>query len=260
MNATVMDAARRATSHEELRPEQFAQIYYEHPYCVGGPETHKLFLPYGLKSLLLGTVPPGFSGYPDVLESALQAGFWFWPEPLITCLRPLASRLFIDWFENGQYGLEDWPNEKIPGDDLTGPGDDIMRLCSFALIDPKDCVEAIAGLGTPWADDALTLSFYGNTVHAPFYCSPDTGLDSTEYKDACELIAAALSKREAVTVFDLITPDCLEKAFFRNADSHPTLAADLSKLLHNYEVESVRRSGDLKGEIDIDWPTLPIVD
>ena len=257
MEARIIKAARLAQSGQTPAPEAFGQIYFEHPNCVGGEDTIKLFLPHGLKTMLTGTPPPGFGqySYPEVIETTLRAGFWFWPPDLIAPLRALAARLFHDWFAESRF---DWPVPDYAEDDLLGPGDDILQLCIACLIDPADLVHRLSTLHTPQADDALSAAGHF-TPETPFYLSPETGAETPVYKPACDAVHASLAAREAQAVLTHVTPDWLQSAFHRNAETHPTLAATLSEFENFYEVQTVTLRQAADQTILRDWPDLPLV-
>lgn len=260
LSAPIFAAARLAQRGTCPRPEQFAQIYFEHPRCVGGEETIKLFLPYGIQTMLTGTVPDGFGhlNYSEVLETALQAGFWFWRPDLIAPLRILAARLFEDWFTSGHYGLDGWPHRAERPGDLTGPGDDILQFCTMCLIDPAELLQTLSDLHTPWADD--TFSGAGSiSIRAPFYVSMDTGQDEQPYTSASHDIARSLHAREARAFCHLITPDWLSNAFFRRDRDHPRLAKALSEFENHYDVKMIEIRKTAQAPIMSDWPDLPTV-
>jgi hypothetical protein len=251
----LLAAARAAAAGEAPMPEAFATIYFEHPGCSGGEETIKLFMPWGVEAFLH---PPPSAGPwpPEVMETALRAAFWFWPPEEVAALRALAARLFHDWFGAGRYEMGCAADVSAGSE---GPGDDVLRFCSSALIDPETLVEALAALGTPEADEALTLVLAGTTPEAPSYCSPDTSTGAETYRDAGRIIADALATREARAALRIVTPGWLEGAFFRHADANPALAADLSSMLHYHGVEAVDAARRAGGDPAPPWPGLPTI-
>ena len=259
-HTTLFAAARQARKGTCPPPESFAQIYFEHPNCVGGENTIKLFLPFGLQTMLTGTVPKGFSrySYPEVLETTLMAGFWFWDPALIAPVRALAARLFEDWFTAGRFDLDGWPHPDQPADDLTGPGDDILHLCAMTLIDPADLIQRLANLHTPWSDDVFGAPGAA-AIHPPFYVSVDTGKNVQPYKTASEEIARTLRAREAQAICKAITPDWLRAAFFRREARHPKLAAELSAFEQYYDLKMVETRNNTEAPILSDWPNLPVI-
>ncbi len=255
--ARIKAAARQAQAGITPAPEEFGQIYFEHPGCVGGEETIKLFLPHGLKTMLTAVPPPGFDkmSYPIVTETMLQSGFWYWSPDLIAPVRQLAARLFIDWFEEGRFT---WIQHDRQDDDLMGPGDDILELCVICLIDPADLIARLSRLHTPAADAAMSFSG-GFVPDAPFYVSVESGSEEKVYKSACESIKTALETREARAFLHYITPDWLQSAFYRNEKSNPNLAADLSKLENYYQIQTVKEDRAAQKDMLMDWPVLPLV-
>ena len=257
MEARIIAAARLAQTGTTPAPEAFGQIYFEHPGCVGGEETIKLFLPHGLKTMLTGMPPPGFGAYsyPEVLDTTLKAGFWFWDAAITTPVRAIAARLFHDWFRDGHYP---WPQPDWQPDDLMGPGDDILQLCIACLIDPADLIAQLGTLTTPQADDALSAAG-GFTTEPPFYLSPETGSDTPRYKPACDAITATMEARDAQAFLHYVTPDWLQQAFFRNEAAHPALAARLSKLENYYQIQTVETVKAAAQDMLEIWPDLPPV-
>ncbi len=257
MEARVIASARIAQSGVTPPPEDFGQIYFEHPDCVGGEDTIKLFLPHGIKTMLAGCPPPGFGkfSYPEVLETMLRAGFWYWHPDVQAPVRALAARLFWDWFRDGVY---DWPKIDPRPDDLLGSGDDILSLCLACLIDPADLIRVLMDLGTAQSDDALSIagSF---TPQTPFYVSFETGSDTPVYKPACDLITASLEAREAQAALQYVTRDWLQTAFWRHDGVHPDLAAYLSKYENYYDIETVDTRKHAAQDILTDWPKLPLI-
>lgn len=252
----IIAAARLVKQGRSPQPEDFAQIHFEHAHCAGGEDTLKLFLPMGVEKLLYGPSPNGFgNSYPEVLETAQQAAFWFWPTPLQDCLRDLAIALFYDWFGKGQFTLSDWRHSQPAEPDLDGPADDILDLCLLTLISPADMVQSLSQMHTPWADNALAHPI-ANSLTAPFYCSPDSLAENTLYQDASAQIAETLTAVFRQAQLAYVTPDWLQNAFFRNISSHPELAAQLSDYENYYDVKTVKLRGSPKGEILLDWPDL----
>lgn len=257
MEARIVAAARQAQNGVTPKPEDFGQIYFEHPGCVGGEETIKLFLPHGLKTMLNGVPPPGFSdfSYPEVLDTTLKAGFWFWSPKLVTPVRALAARLFWDWFRDGEYT---WLRMPHRDDDLIGPGDDIMQLCIMCLIDPADLIAALTTFENPQSDEALSIAG-GFTLQSPFYFSYETGQDSSVYKTACDRITETLDAREAQAALHYVTPDWLRAAFWRHDAERPDLAAYMSKYENYYDIETVQARKAAAAPMMRDWPDLPII-
>ena len=260
MEARIVKAARLAQDGKTPFSEDFGQIYFEHPACVGGEETIKLFLPHGLKTMLTGTPPPGFGkfSYPEVLDTALRAGFWFWSPDLVGTVRALAARLFYDWFTRGHFGLQGWPHSGASSDELMGPGDDIMQLCIACLIDPADLIAHLVEMQTPWADEILTI--VGScTTETPFYLSMEAGRKDGPYKTAADAISASLATREARAALHYVTPAWLHAAFFRHDGVNAELAEYVSKYENYYEIETVGLRKRAGGTVMSDWPDLPVV-
>ncbi|TKW68729.1 MAG: hypothetical protein DI616_01685 [Paracoccus denitrificans] len=257
MEKQIIGAAHLAQQGKTPSPQDFAQIYFEHPDCVGGLDTIKLFLPHGIRTMLSGRPPNGFGSYsyPEVLEANLKAGFWFWPAKLIDPVRELAARLFWDWFRDGRY---DWPRPEQGAEDMIGPGDEIMTLCIACLIDPADLIGALTTLKTTQSDEALSIA--GSFApENPFYISFETAREPAKYKPASDKIAVSLAAREAQAALSLVTPDWLRAAFWRHEAQQPKLAADLSEYEKYYDIktaETRQRAGD---PILTDWPDLPRV-
>jgi hypothetical protein len=249
-------AAREVARGGAPAPEEFGQMYFEHPECSGGIDVVKLMFPRGVETMLVGTQPPGFAGYPEVLENAFQSGIWFWPAPIRLALRAVAGRLFWDWFGQGHYGLDGWP---VAGreDDTVGPGDDILKLCAAALIDPAHVVACLEKLETIWADDALTLCLLGASAAAPSYCAAETHEQDKQYLPAMEALFACLRAREAGAALEVVTPDWLQAAFFRYEISHPVLAAEVSKLENFYPIHTVEAVKAAQGPTMMEWLDLP---
>jgi len=260
MEARIIAAAHLARAGQTPAHEDFAQIYFEHPNCVGGEDTIKLFMPYGLELMLTGTPPPGFGqySYPERLDTALRAGFWFWPQELITPVRLIAARLFHDWFSEGRFDLKGGPHSDMPVDDLLGPGDNIMTLCIMCLIDPVDLIQRLGQMHTPWSDEMMTS--VGNcTLESPFYLSTETGTKHGPYKAAADAIAASLAAREALGFLNIATREWLQLAFDRREQDYPALAADLSNLENYYDVQTVQIRKSSEGAILENWPDLPLI-
>lgn len=254
--ARIIAAARLAQTGVTPAPEEFGQIYFEHPNCVGGEETIKLFLPHAIKTMMTGCPPPGFSrfSYPEVLDTTLKAGFWFWAGDVQSHLRALVARLFWDWFRDGRY---DWPMPDRCPDDLLGPGDDIMRWCIACLIDPADLISALMKLQTPQSDDALSIAG-GFTTETPFYFSYETGSETPVYKPVCDQITASMRARETRAALHYVTPDWLQAASRRHEGTHQDLADYLSRYEKNYDIETVGARKHAAEPILKDWPELPV--
>ena len=250
-------AAAKAQTGTAPRPEDYAQIYFEHPACSGGVDTIKLFTPYGLRDLLAGCAPEGFRpfSYPEVLETMVQSGFWFWPERLKALVRTLSVRLFWDWFKRGDYV---WPIPDYADEDILGPGDDILRLCTLCQIDPFDLIASLSRCHTPQADDALAgpLNFSARDCT---YVAADTSSDDKRYQHASRAIATTLAAREAQGFLTFATPQWLEQAFFRNCDTHPTLAKELSNFANYYSVNTITVFERANVPLLEAWPDLPNV-
>jgi hypothetical protein len=248
------NAAEAVAAGKDPDIDGYAPIYFEHPNCSGGIETHKLFAPYGVRDLLTGCAPDGSKTfyYAEVLESMVRAGFWFWPEDLRTPFRAIAARLFWDWFRDGTYR---WAQPDDAPDDLLGPGDDILTLCSLCLIDPYDLVATLVTLETPQSDEALNgpLNFSAN---ACTYVAMDTGTLATPYQDATEDIAAILTAREATAFKKFETPAWVDATFFKYAQSHPKLAQELSEFGRFYDIEMQNTFHAAAKDLP-DWPVLP---
>ena len=253
---TLLAAARMVAGGEAPLPESFAPIYFEHPGCSGGEGTIKLFMPWGIEAFLHPPASTGPRSTPEVVETSLKAALWFWPPEEVAALRTLAARLFHDWFGAGRYELGSATDVPTGSE---GPGDDVLRFCAATLIDPDALVEALVALGTPEADEALTLVLSGTTPQVPSYCSPDTSTGAEAYRDASRVVADALATRETRAALRLVTPDWLERAFFRHADARPELAADLSHMLHYHGVEIVGAVQRASGDPAPPWPDLPAV-
>lgn len=255
MEARIIAAARMAQNGKTPPSQDFGQIYFQHPGCVGGEETIKLFLPHGIKLMLTACPPPGFGKCsPEVLDTTLDTGFWFWSPHLQSPIRALAARLFWNWFRDGVY---DWPKVQPRCDDLLGPGRDIMSLCIASLIDPAELIAALVTLDTPQSDYALSVA--GSFTVKPSYISFETGSDTPVYKPACDLITASMEAREAQAVLHFVTPDWLQKAFWRHDGMNPDLATKLSKYENYYDIETVETRQQAEHVILQDWPELPLI-
>lgn len=257
MERRIVTAARQAQQGICPAPEDFGQIYFEHPACVGGEDTIKLFLPHGLHLMLTGTPPPGFGkhSYPEVIETTLRAGFWFWPPVLLALVRALAARLFRDWFMQGRF---DWPSPQFAEDDLLGPGDDILQLCIATLIDPAELIATLAQLHTPQADDALSTPGHF-TPETPFYISAETGSDAPLYKPAADAIHASLAAREAQAFLHHVTPEWRQSAFFRNEAAQPAMAARISEMDLYWQTKTVETERAAKAAVLVRWPACPVI-
>lgn len=253
--ARVIAAAKLVSAGGAPKPEDYAQIYFEHPGCCGGEETIKLFAPYGIRDLITGRPPAGFApfSYPEVFETMIHAGYWFWPDAQIAAVRTLAMRLFWDWFGQGRY---DWPTPDYRDDHLLGPGDDILHLCALSLIDPYDLVATLTTMHTPWADEALCgpLNFSG---YATTYVAADTGRDDKRYREASDTIAQTLRTREATGFVELVTLDWAEHAFFRNTQAAPELAARMSEFANYYDIRMMDTVETAALPVTHIWPDLP---
>jgi hypothetical protein len=250
-------AAKAIVTGNDPDAEDYAQIYFEHPNCSGGVETHKLFAPYAIRDLLTGCAPDGSKGYSyvEVLESMMQAGFWFWPDRLKAPIHAIAARLFWDWFRGGHYA---WVKPDYGADDLLGPGDDILTLCSLGLIDPYDLVRTLVTSKTPQADDALTcpLNFL---AQACTYVALDTYTQISTYQTATEVIAAILAKREALAFKDYVTPELVGNVFFKYAQTHPKMAQEISEFGRYYEVRMANTFERAANPVIAEWPEVPDV-
>lgn len=237
--------------------KDYAQIFFEHPNCSGGTETQKLFAPFAVRDLLTGCAPGEGKGffYADVVETFVQAAFWFWPERLKSSLRELAACLFWEWFRDGYYP---WVKPDYDIDDLLGPGDDILCLCTLCQLDPYDLIRNLMTCGTPQADDALCgpLNF---STKACTYVGIDTGRETKTYQSATEDIAKILAIREAIGYETYVTTEWVETAFFKYANSHPTLAKDLSEFGEDYTTRMTETWLRASQSNMPDWPNLPVV-
>lgn len=250
-------AAAKLT-HQGGRPQAFdySQIYFEHPACSGGVETHKLFAPYGLLDMMTGCPPEGSPkyNYPEMLETLVRSGFWFWPEKLKTPFRALAARMFWDWFIEGRF---EGVMRAVEGDYL-GPGDDILTLCTLCQIDPHDIVRVLSDLHTPQADSALCGPLNFSATQCT-YVAADTGAEQSRYQEATETIAATLASREASAFLYYVTEPWVDAAFFRQVETAPALAQDLSEFARYYDIR-MQKLGDIAARPQAGaWPDLPVV-
>ncbi|MFS4437439.1 hypothetical protein ACMA5I_04405 [Paracoccaceae bacterium GXU_MW_L88] len=257
MQERIRRTARLAQKGEAPKPEDYVQIYSEHPNCSGGVETLKLFMPYGVRDFLTGKPPGDSSGfsYEEILESLVRSGFWFWPEELKAPLRLISQRLFWDWFESGSFS---WPAPDYQKDDHLGPGDDILTLATLCQIDPYALVEALSTLHTPQADDvcASVLTF---SADACVYVAADLSDDAAPYQSASKAIATTLRAREAQGFLDVITPDWLDDAYFRNAETYPRLAKSISDFALYFDSHSISRQTAAQQPCLVTWPDLPTI-
>lgn len=257
LERSLLTAAKLVADGGEPAPEDYAQICFEHPGCSGGEETVKLFTPYAVRDLLTGCPPEGFSehSYPEIVETLVQSGFWFWPEMLKQPMRQFSIGMFWDWFERGHYP---WRHMTYPNDPYLGPGDDILRLCSLCQIDPYDLVEQMSLLHTPWADAAMCgpLNF---SVGECTYVAADTGKDTHPYQIATKAIADELGRREATAYMQFITKDWADAAFFRHTQTIPDLAQELSEFANYYEIRTVETVKACKTPALQSWPVLPVI-
>jgi hypothetical protein len=253
MEVLIVNAARQAQVGVRPKPEHYARIYNEHPDCVGGESTHRLFLPFMIRDFVVEPFPKGWSHFdaPDVLEPLLLAGFWYWSEATIAHVRILATRLFLDWFEEDNWLFR--REQEYRGSGCLGQGHDILRLCAIALIDPAELVARLAALKTAKADAAL-VEHFPFTPEPPFYCSLQHGEDLQAYRDACQRIAFVLEWRLEEAYRHIINADWLTAAFMRQTESEPMLA----KLISDFEYErSVAMVHAGLSEEATDWPDLP---
>ena len=258
LQQNIIATARRAHAGQTPDAISYASIYFEHPHCVGGEDTIKLFMPFGLRDFLTGLSPTGsFSyNYYNIVETTVQSGFWFWPIYQQAAVRQLALCLFWDWFEHGQY---DWTSLDYETADRLGPGEDILNLCTLCLIDPYDLVSVLSGLHTTQADAALAgpLNF---SVNACTYVAKDTSSEKSDYQDATAAIAETLKIREATAFVDIVTKAWVDAAYFRNETRAPELAKEISKFGQDYDVRILDTLDDAYSPLLEAWPNLEIID
>lgn len=252
----VISAAKLTQQGGRPKAFDYSQIYFEHPACSGGEDTHKLFVPYGLIDLMTGCPPEGSEPhhYAEVLETLVRSGMWFWPDQIKIPLRALSMRMFWDWFEHGQFeGVT-----RVYEDDHLGPGDEILTLCTLCQIDPYDMVRVLSGLHTAQADSALCgpLNFSAKECT---YVAADTGVDDKRYTQATEAIGATLARREALAFLKYATVEWADAAFFRHTETAPTLAHDLSEFAryHDIRMQKLPQTA-ARPQLDV-WPDLPVI-
>lgn len=252
----IIAAARDAYAGKVPETDEYRGIYYEHPDCVGGEDTIKLFMPHGLRGGLTGL--PCNKGpdlrFHEVVDKAVQAGFWFWPEEQKAAVRQIGVCLFWAWFEDGQY---DWA-QHTDQMDATAFGDDVLSLCSLCLIDPFDMVRILSELHTPQADSILAgpLNF---SVTECTYVARDTHTKNQVYQDATAAIATTLQAREAAAFMAFITKNWTETAFFRNDRQHSQIAKDLSEFGTYYDIRMADTKKQAQQAQLMTWPTLDLI-
>ena len=253
MQQRIIAAARRVRAGHPPG-EGYSSVFFEHANCVGGENAIKLFAPYGLYDFLVQ--PKSWRRRPiwngDVVEAIGRAGFWFWSDQEIACLREVALCLFWDWFEHGQYAWrlpDGTPNNGI------WPGLDILQFCSLCLIDPYDLVRTLIALETVRSDFVLSAP-PDFTVEPFIYVARDTHEDIKAYHDASTAISKTLATRAAIAFETFVSPDWLDQAFYRNEKRAPNVARKLSDLGRDYNLRTLETLETALDPVLEDWPRL----
>lgn len=226
--------------------ETFDPIYFEHPYCSGGPETFLHFLPRGLElSCFDGRLFQGFGGY------FLRMGVLAWPESEQSALRDLFCRVAVSWFVDGHTGPLEGPTHETNAWILeTDVPELILQALLVLRIDPKSLAEWLLAIDTSaaWHGIAKVLKerFF---VEKPVYFVLDEEKSEADYTAACE----ALNRRCRAGFQQVITDDVLLEKWLRlsEAGSEPKLAELISKLEYFLSVGGGLKTGDLREDEEL---------
>ncbi|MBM2577453.1 hypothetical protein JQC91_14190 [Jannaschia sp. Os4] len=234
----------------------WAQVFFEHPDCVGGEGVVRLVLVPGLRLWADPADAPRWLRDAEVLGTALRAGLWYWPAAQRAALRDVALRLARDFFEAGRRA---WHPAEAPVDHVA---DDLLHLLGVAQVDPAAVVAWLAGLHTVEADAGMTLAAHGLAVEPPFYVAAETGPAgaSKPYAEACAAMARVMEARAGEAALAALTPDWFDAAFFRRERDAPDLAAELSDLARDWSVWSTRLARWADRPAGLARPDLPVID
>ena len=248
----MLTALRALAAGQAVAPRSYGRVFSENPDCVGGADTIRLVLPSALGDLwpVWRLVEPDWVHTIDVLDTALVAGLWYWPEAQIAALRDVAGRVFLDWIAQRPCSL----TADVPPDFREAVSDDVLTLALVSLIDPADLLTAMLAHDTAEAMDVLTLCD-SPSLEPPYYIAADTGPDAEgPYKAAYTQMIAMIQTRLGQAMVAQVSPKWIDDAVRRWKDRDADIARYLSK--HDHELFVDLAGGAPCGP----RPALPIIE